>query len=167
MELEKLFGLPAHPLVVHLPIVLIPLAAVGAVAIAVHPPWRARLGWVVVGLAGVALVGVQMAMSSGEALEEHVDETKVLERHADMAASMRPLAALFFVGLLALVWLDHRRRRQEQPSISKLVMQVVAGVTIVLSLVTTARLVQVGHNGAKATWQDVNVESKGHADEDE
>ena len=31
MELEKLFGLPAHPLLVHIPVVLVPLAAIIAI----------------------------------------------------------------------------------------------------------------------------------------
>lgn len=29
MEISKLFGLPAHPLIVHLPVVLLPIAAIG------------------------------------------------------------------------------------------------------------------------------------------
>jgi len=154
MELKKLFGLPAHPLVVHLPIVLIPLAAVGAIAIAVRPAWRARFGWVLVGLAGISLVGVQLAMSSGEGLEDHVERSQALHTHTHMAESMRPLAALFFLGLLALVWFDHRRRDAK----SQRLLQVLAAVVVLLSLATTARLVQVGHNGAKATWADVKLE---------
>src|SRR4051812_13151662 len=162
MELEKLFGLPAHPLVVHLPIVLIPLVAVGAVAVAIRPAWRARFGWVLVGLAGIALVGVQLALSSGEALEEHVDKSPALHEHTEMAATMRPLAALLFVGLLALMLLDRRRR---EPS-ARRPMHVLAAVVAVLSLVTTARLVQVGHNGAKATWGDTKLEGESHGDGD-
>ena len=40
MEIEELFGLPAHPLVVHAVVVLLPLAAITAIACAVMP--RAR-----------------------------------------------------------------------------------------------------------------------------
>ena len=39
-EIDKLFGIPAHPLIVHIPVVLVPLAAVGAVLALVVPRWR-------------------------------------------------------------------------------------------------------------------------------
>ena len=45
MEIETLFGLPAHPLIVHVPIVLVPLSAVGAVLMC-WPFLRAKIGWV-------------------------------------------------------------------------------------------------------------------------
>jgi hypothetical protein len=28
MEIDQLFGLPAHPLIVHIPVVLLPIAAI-------------------------------------------------------------------------------------------------------------------------------------------
>src|SRR5436853_1547322 len=108
MEISKLFGLPAHPLLVHVPIVLIPLVAVATVALAVRPAWRARFGWIVVALAAIALVGVQLAIGSGETLEDHVARTAALHRHTEMAGSLRPLALILFVVLLALMVL-HRR----------------------------------------------------------
>jgi hypothetical protein len=37
MKLESLFGLPAHPLVVHIAVVLLPIAAVGILAVAAVP----------------------------------------------------------------------------------------------------------------------------------
>ena len=37
MDLESLFGLPAHPLVVHGAVVLLPLAAAGTIVIAAVP----------------------------------------------------------------------------------------------------------------------------------
>lgn len=41
-ELFTVFGLPAHPLVVHAVVVLLPLAAVAAIAAALVPRWRQR-----------------------------------------------------------------------------------------------------------------------------
>jgi len=45
VELEELFGLPAHPLLVHMPVVIIPLAGVIAVVFAFRPAWLDRFGW--------------------------------------------------------------------------------------------------------------------------
>ncbi|GAA4243047.1 DUF2231 domain-containing protein [Dactylosporangium darangshiense] len=39
--LDKINGLPVHPLVVHAAVALLPLAAIGVIAIAVRPAWLA------------------------------------------------------------------------------------------------------------------------------
>jgi uncharacterized membrane protein len=172
MEIKQLFGLPAHPLLVHVPIVLIPLAAIGAIALVIVPSWRPRFGWVLVGITAVALAGVQLAMSSGEGLEPHVERSRILHRHTEMAETMRPLAVGLFVVVLALVWLDAHRRRagaeaDARPVTSKRALQVVGAAVVVLSVLSTVRLVQIGHNGARASWDDVKMTSPGHSDGDE
>lgn len=66
---------PHTPLVVHLPVVLIPLALVAAILMLVRPQWR-KASWVVVACAGIGLVGALLAENSGEALEKRVQESK-------------------------------------------------------------------------------------------
>ena len=44
-DLVTIFGIPAHPLLVHAVVVLLPLAAVCAAALAVRPSWRQRYAW--------------------------------------------------------------------------------------------------------------------------
>ena len=53
-------GIPAHPLVVHAVVVLLPLAAVGTLLVVARPLWRRQLGvWVLLlALAGTAAVPV-------------------------------------------------------------------------------------------------------------
>ena len=66
-------GIPAHPLVVHAVVVLLPLAAVGTLLVVARPLWRRQLGvWVLLlALAGTAAVpvaqqtGAQLAESFG------------------------------------------------------------------------------------------------------
>ena len=70
MELDTLFGLPAHPLIVHAVVVLVPLAAIGGIAIALSAWVRAHIGWLVVAFAVAGVVLVPLATGSGEALEE-------------------------------------------------------------------------------------------------
>src|SRR4051794_9915389 len=53
LALDSLFGLPAHPLLVHIPVVLIPLGALGAVLM-LWPRLRHALGWWVCGIVVVA-----------------------------------------------------------------------------------------------------------------
>jgi uncharacterized membrane protein len=161
VEIKTLFGLPAHPLIVHVPIVLIPLVAVGAIAIAVVPRWRARIGWLLVVLAGVALVGVQLAIGSGESLEDHVERSHALHEHTELATSLRPLALFLLVALAALMLLDRRRQRGEAepgPRMPSWAMPAMSVVVVVASLLSTVRLVQIGHNGARASWGDVKLD---------
>ena len=159
MELAKLFGLPAHPLLVHVPIVLIPLVGVGAAAMAIWPRLRARIGWVVVGLAGVALVGVQLAMGSGEALEESVPRSQALSTHVHLADGMRPLALLLFVAVLGLMLADRFVRSPRRGGI----LAAVAVVTVLSAGLANVWIVRLGHNGAKATWQRVRVQPEREA----
>jgi uncharacterized membrane protein len=152
MEISKLFDLPAHPLLVHVPIVLIPLVTIAAVVLAVRPATRRHLGPVAVGLAAVGAIGVQLALGSGEALQPHVEKTALLRRHTELADSLRPLILLFFVLLVIVVVLDRRR-----PRARTWLLPMVSVLAVVSGLVTTARLVQVGDAGARATWHDTNM----------
>jgi hypothetical protein len=159
VEISKLFGLPAHPLLVHIPIVLIPLVSVGAIALAVVPSWRPRFGWVLAALAAAALVGVQLAIGSGEGLQEHVDKSRFLDRHIDMADSLRPLALVLFLLVLGLVAVDAYRRRPDasRADMARKVMPVVSVLLVLASVFSTVRLAQIGHNGAKASWHEVDM----------
>jgi uncharacterized membrane protein len=159
MEISKLFGLPAHPLLVHIPIVLVPLVALAALVLAVAPRTRSVLGPVVVVGAGIALVGVQLALGSGEALEPHVERSPLLERHTELADALRPLMLVFFVLLLVALVL-HRRPRTAQPWLASAVFV----VALVAGVVTTGRLVQVGHAGARATWHETDMSRRARAE---
>ena len=58
--LDDLFGLPAHPLVVHVPVVLLPLAAV-----AIGPAAQAIPVVSIASLASLALLGALAARAGG------------------------------------------------------------------------------------------------------
>jgi len=163
MRIEKVAGLPAHPLFVHIPIVLLPLAAIGVVAMAFSARIRERMGWTILGLAVVAGVSTQLAISSGEALEDHVDSSATLHHHVAIAESIRPLALLLFLAGLAVMLLDRRAKGAWpfRPASSRSVARgievgLVVGV-LMLAVVTCGRLYQIGDSGAKATWQDTQV----------
>lgn len=166
MEIDNLFGLPAHPLLVHAPIVLVPLCLVAAVLMAVKPEWRRRFAVPTAVVAVVAAVSVQLAEGSGEALEERVRETNLVEQHAEIAELAKPFVFLFVLALVAVAgWelLQHRRARstgQEgaaatgwQATVSRLVPAAMV-VTVLLGGVATYQIVQTGHSGAKAVWDN-------------
>ncbi|MFZ2441786.1 MAG: DUF2231 domain-containing protein, partial [Ilumatobacteraceae bacterium] len=98
MELEKLFGLPAHPLLVHIPVVLVPLAAIIAIVFAFKPAWLDRFGWGLVALSGVGALGAILAAGSGEGLEglQNQAETAAREDHFELGETARTVAIIFF-----------------------------------------------------------------------
>lgn len=161
--LDSLFGLPAHPLVVHAAVVLIPLAAVGVCAIAFWPAARRRIGWIVVALAFVGMVSGWLAKESGEGLQENVKKTQAVEDHAEMGDSGTVAGGLVFLGAAGVMAFDVLEKRRAAQSGaegsagagSMRTLGVVVGVVAVLFAVGgAARIVQIGHSGAKATWED-------------
>ena len=161
IKIDSILGLPAHPLFAHGPVVLVPLTAIAAVVCALSRGWRQRLGWVVVGLAFVTLVSVDLAIGSGEALEESVRESELVEDHAGTSDSLLPWTAGLFVAVVALVAADSifSRRRSEDghPGSSAGRRWAIAGLaaaTIVTASVSTVWIYRSGHSGAKAVWDD-------------
>jgi hypothetical protein len=157
VEIDELFGLPAHPLLVHAAVVLLPLAAVMTLVCAAVPRTRRHFAPVALGLALVAALAVGLAQGSGEALEEQVDETELVEAHAGQGERVLPWAiavAVVAAGVAAIPALARRR-----PSLPA---RTVTAAVVVVSLVAGAgaiwTVVDVGHSGAKATWDDVGGE---------
>lgn len=169
MEFNNLFGLPAHPLLVHAPIVLVPLCFIAAVLMAIKPEWRRRFGIPTAVVALGSAVAVQLAMGSGEQLEERVRESNLVEKHSQFAELARPFVFLFALALTAVVvWDVVQSRRAKQTGgdgtpdqkMARLA-SVAMVVTVLLGGVATYEIVQTGHSGAKATWHDTPAPREG------
>jgi len=170
MRIAKFAGLPAHPLFVHIPVVLIPLVAAGAVAMACSARVRDRLGWVVLGLAVVAGLSTQLAIDSGQALQDSVQKSSALDRHIAIAESIRPLALVLFLVALGVMLVDRRTRgawpfrAEARPDVlPAIARRALVALTVVVALTTCARLYQIGDTGAKATWQNTHIASSDEA----
>ncbi|MFE9449961.1 DUF2231 domain-containing protein [Streptomyces sp. NPDC006739] len=151
-------GLPAHVLLVHVVVVLIPLTALALVAAALWPRAARRLGVLLPLLAFVALVSVPLTTQAGEWLERHVEDSALVRRHTDLGDGLLPWALGLFV-LAAVVWWAARRGPVEPGQgggrWSALPVRIVLGV---LSLAVAAGAVvdvyRIGDSGAKAAWHD-------------
>lgn len=167
MEFKTLFGLPAHPLLVHIPVVLVPLAAMIAVVFAFRPVWLDRFGWGLVALSGVGALGAILAADSGEALVElqNKAETAARENHFELGDTARLMAIIFFCVVTSVVVLRYlARRRAAGGKESAGAWRFIAskggaiGVAVVLVLSAFAAMytiIQAGHQGATITWEDV------------
>ena len=153
MEFNNLFGLPAHPLLVHLPVVMVPMAALGAIILAIFPKFFTRYGWWVTGIAFIGAVGSILAAGSGEALEHKLGEhSALLEHHAQLGETTRLLSIILFAILLAVMLV---RRYQPQLFAKKAIGIVVSVVIGALAVSATWAVVETGHNGAKSSWCEV------------
>lgn len=144
--LDTVAGLPVHPLVVHAAVVLVPLAALGAIIIAFVRAASRRFGILVVIAAGAGAVASLLAKESGEQLAARVG---MPQEHADLGDTMPIIAAALFVVVLVF-WLVDRgvpmnRRRPIWLSALAVVQVLVAALAIYWML-------RVGHSGAEAVW---------------
>jgi protein-S-isoprenylcysteine O-methyltransferase Ste14 len=158
--MDELFGLPAHPLVVHAPIVLIPLAVVGLAVMLVSTTWHERLRWPVLVITVIGTLGAIAAASSGEELEHEIREregreaVRGLHDHVEAGEMARNLAILFLILLVVYLFLPivlGKRSDKSQPRWLRpllMVLVVLAGVGSMISIV------DAGHSGAKAVWEE-------------
>ncbi|WP_405887258.1 hypothetical protein OG762_02220 [Streptomyces sp. NBC_01136] len=154
-------GLPAHVLFVHFVVVLVPLTALALVVCAIWPHLARRLGVLPPVLALVTLVSVPLTTQAGEWLEKHVDNSSLIERHAELGDGLLPWALGLFVLSSALWWAARRTAPDKGDTSGPAVRLTSAPVRIaavVLSLVVATGAVvdvyRIGDSGAKAAWHD-------------
>jgi hypothetical protein len=157
VEIGELLGFPAHRLVGHAAGVLVPLAAITTQVCAAVPRTRRPYAPGALGIAPVATLAVGLAQGSGEELEEHVDETELVEQHTEQGEQVLPWAIALLVAAAAVTAIPVLERRRPTLPASTVTAAVVA-----LSLVAGAgamwTVIDVGHSGAKATGGDIGVE---------
>ncbi len=160
LALDSLFGLPAHIFLVHIPVVLIPLGALGAVLM-LWPRLRSAIGWWVCGILVVAGIATQLAITSGKSLRNYVHETALVREHTRIGENIRPWLLFLFLALLGVMLIDRAvRRRAERPE-GRDALQIAAIVLSALSIVFAAVSVywvyRIGHSGSKAVWHATQV----------
>lgn len=88
------------------------------------------------------------------ALEDEVDETELVEEHAGQGERVLPWAIAVTVASAGVTAIPALARRR--PSVAaRMVTAVVVAVSLVAGAGATWTVVEVGHSGAKATWDDV------------
>ncbi|MFB4298566.1 DUF2231 domain-containing protein [Actinomadura sp. NTSP31] len=159
---STLWGLPTHPLVVHLVVFLIPLTVAATLGVALWPRARKVAAPWVLALATAAVISVPMATSSGENLEERVPHSALVERHAELADTLLPLAAAMWLGLAVLTgvgWYT-RRRSATAPRWAGAVTVAAAVLAVGGAAASGVQVVQIGHSGANAVWHGVATHSE-------
>lgn len=159
-------GLPAHPLFLHVPVILIPVATIWALVLAVRPSWFVRSGVPLAIVTVVALAGTFLTIGAGEALRSalHLNggfgPSALIARHAHAATILRNLL-IAFTAVVLLALLAHRVAAgmdTGQASLDSLLRRRSALVSLRLLLAALAIacayfVFHTGDLGAKAVWQ--------------
>jgi hypothetical protein len=174
-------GVPAHPLLVHAVVVLIPLAAVGALALAVRPAWSRPYGPLVALLAFGGAVAATLARIAGEQLEAAIGVTPAFEpviaQHSTFGLYTVIASWPFAVLSAAAVLLGRRvsvsvpvpvpagagsvpeevstERPAARASGLGTAARVVAALAALAGLVALVFTILAGHSGAAAVWGHV------------
>ena len=160
---EKLFGIPSHPLMVHIPVVLLPLCALLAILLVVRPFWVRHYGWPFLVLSFVSMVGTVVAAASGEGLKHILNERNpAVDRHAEWGDRTRLAAIVFFVLAAAFVYLVKRfegLKVSGTPGSTTVVNRsaavlLVAALLVISAVASTGAVMYTGHTGAKSAWGD-------------
>lgn len=141
--LDSFLGLPAHPLIVHAPVVLIPLTGLGLLALLLRPAWRTRYaGLLLLGLVAAALGAVAAAVS-GNAFAGRVG---VPVTHQSYGTALAAVSVALAVAGGSWLWLV-RGERQVPPRVAALGWT--AGAVALAAIVLVGL---TGHSGATAAW---------------
>ena len=139
-------GLPAHPLFLHVPVILIPTVTIAALVFAVKTDWFGRWGVALATVTVIALASLGLTEGAGEALKNALGiGGGIISQHIHAAHILRWL----FIGFTALLLATLYAHRSAAPHAAR------AGLRVVLVLVSLATLYYVwrtGDLGAKAVW---------------
>lgn len=158
MAIDNLFGIPAHPLLVHLPLMLVPLAALSALVAVAVQRHRRRLAWLATGITFIALVSAQLAVASGQALERRVKKTALSRRHASLGDDVRLYVLLLFVVLLVLAMLPHSSWSGTRAQRRRAAVALTSVVVVLVAVVNVTLVLMVAQSGAKAVWNETPAE---------
>jgi hypothetical protein len=159
---EEIAGLPAHPLLVHAAVVLLPLLAAGAIIYALFPAVRYRLRWPV-GLLAVAGAGaVVAARLSGDDFRARLQAKNLLSAeylpkvaaHKEFGdAAMWAALGLGLATLVFVLAVPGRPPGSEGGRHGGVLLQVIFAVVLVaLSGAALYYVVRTGDSGAHMVW---------------
>ncbi len=157
-------GLPAHPLFVHVPVVLIPCTIVAAIGFVIKPPWLSRYGIALALVSIVAMSSIFLAMQAGAALRNELNlqgQAATLISEHSHAAHILAYIYVLFTATLILTFAAQRisggmptglgivdRLLSPKPALTALRV-----VLVLLAIGAGYMCFRTGDLGAKAVWE--------------
>jgi uncharacterized membrane protein len=145
-------GLPAHALLVHLVVVLVPLTALLEIGCGLWPAARrGQLLWLTLVLATATMVLTPITINAGEWLYDlRTKPSPILREHAERGGTMVYFAAALLavaIGLAVLRLVERRSGRR--PTVT----QIVAGIVVLaVGISSMIQVYRTGDAGAQSVW---------------
>jgi uncharacterized membrane protein len=156
-------GLPAHPLFVHVPVVLIPTTIVAAIVFVIKRDWFARYGIALAVVSIVAMSSVFLAMQAGAALRGALNlqgpAAKLISEHS-RAAHILAIVYVLFTATLIVTFAAQRISGGMPTGLGivdgllspKPIFTALRVVLVLLALGAGYMCFRTGDLGAKAVW---------------
>ncbi len=155
---ERFGDLPLHVLVIHAAVVVLPVAALTAIAFAVLPRWRWLLRWPALLLGLGSLVLAYVAKESGEAfvaavptlekaVEVHQQRGDLLFWYCLVFAVIAVVAFLLLGGPSALASGKGAKATKSRP-----LELLTSTAVVVIGVLVIWQTIRTGDAGAKAVW---------------
>jgi hypothetical protein len=144
---ERFGDLPLHVLVIHLTVVLLPVAALTAIVFALVPRWRRLLRWPALVLGVGTVVCAYVAKESGEAFVAAVPTlAKAVELHEKRGDLLFWYCLIFAVVAVAAFLL----LREGASRALELLTQ---AAVVVIGVLVIWQTIRTGDAGARAVWE--------------
>jgi hypothetical protein len=141
--LDEFGGLPAHPLIIHGVIVLLPLIAIFLLVGLFWKNLLKKLHLPIIGILALSVVGVIAAKSSGYSLSVVVGLPK---SHAQSGNYLVLLAVALFSSFVLFSYFSFYKR-------SKIATLSLGVLMALLAVSTIGMTYAVGHSGAESVWK--------------
>ena len=137
-------GLPAHPLIVHGVVILLPLLSLLLLVGIFKKNMLQKFHILIISIIALSTIGVLAAKSSGDSLSAAVG---LPEFHAEWGNNLVPLAMSLFVTFVLFSFFTFYKRLKTASSIIAVLMALLAVSTVGMTYV-------VGHSGAESVWKE-------------
>jgi hypothetical protein len=156
--------LPAHPLFVHVPVILIPTTIAAALVFVVKPQWLSRYGIALALVSILAMSSVFLTLQAGAALRGELnlrgEAASLISQHAQ-AAHILAIVYVAFTAMLIVTFAAQRisggmptgLRIVDRLLSARPVFTTLRVVLVLLSIGAGYMTFRTGDLGAKAVWQ--------------
>jgi len=145
-------GLPAHAVLLHFVVVLVPLTALLVIVCGIwSAARRGQLMWLTLLMAAATMVLTPITINAGQWLYDlRTEATPILQEHAERGSTMNYFSAALLVVAIGLLVLRMAERRSEKP---RMVTRIVVGIVVLaVGISSMIQIYRVGDAGAQSVW---------------
>jgi hypothetical protein len=147
--MDSINGLPAHPLLVHIVVIILPLTGAAAILGSIWPRAQRKFTFLTPLGALVGLIAVPITISAGQSLASTLPEIPpVLVQHITHASRVLPLTIALFL-LTTAQWAYLRFGKEPR---TRWLTVALAVLVVAVSAATIAQVMLTGDAGSRAAW---------------